>query len=456
MSGGARTSGAGGGSADLPEDLDRLLLRELAGRHGTPLYVTSAAVIRRRCRETRRAFPDARICYAAKANANPHVLAVLRRAGAHVDAVSLGEVLAAERAGFGPAEITYTGAFPPEDELRAVVERGLRVNVNSGADLERFAAMARDRPSASRRVGVRVDPQVGAGHHDHVVTAGGGTKFGVPAARAPDVFDRARELGLEPAGLHMHIGSGYLDPDPLLRAVGRLGALANDLEAAGHALGWIDVGGGWGVPYRPGQSPLDLASLAEGVRSRLDVDARLVVEPGRWLVAESTVLLARTTAVKGGYVGVDAGLHTLLRPALYGAYHHVTNLDRDTPAEGEPVSAPEARHGTDARGVARPDRGGRPGEDESDPDVDGNRVTVVGPICETGDVLARDRDLGTTRRGDLLAVHDVGAYGFVMASRYNARPLPAEVLVDGGEARLVRRREGWRDLFSTVAGEVSG
>lgn len=392
---------------ELPEGLTAGRLRRLAGEHGTPLYVTSAETVRSRFRSVRSAFPEAEICYAAKANGNPHLLRLLRGEGARVDTVSLGEVVAAERAGFGADEMVYTGVFPPDDELAAVAGRGLRINANSEADLERLAELER-----RGEVGLRVNPLVGAGHHAHVVTGGAGAKFGVPLDRAVDAFDRARELGVAITGLHMHIGSGIAEPGPILEGVSALARLVDDLRTQGHRVELVDAGGGWAVPHRRGESGMDVGRLAGGVRDRLPNDVRLAVEPGRYLVAESTVLLARVTAVQPPFVGVDAGMHTYLRPSLYAAHHHVSSL------------------------------AGREGPERT--------VHVVGPICESADVLARDRALPDPRRGDLLAVHTAGAYGHVMASRYNGRPLPGEVLVDGADARVVRRPEGLEDLFREV------
>lgn len=390
----------------LPRSLDPDLLTDLAAAHGTPLFVACAETLRDRFHRARRAFPEAEICYAAKANGNPHVLRLLRDLGASVDAVSLGEVLAAERAGVPPEEILYTGVFPPDGELDGVLRRRIRVNVNSAADLERVAER-----SSGGHVGLRVNPGVGAGHHRHVVTGGAGSKFGIPPRQIGGVARRARELGLEPARLHMHIGSGIRTPEPILEGAEVLARLTGELRSAGFPVEELDVGGGWAVPYRPGEEALDLEALSRGLEETLPEDAGVIVEPGRWLVAESTVLLTRVTAVAGATVGVDAGLHTLLRPALYGAYHHLTNLTG----------------------------GGR----------EAREVTVVGPICESADVLAAGRRLADPRRGDLLAVHTAGAYGAAMASRYNGRPLPGEVLVDG-EPRPVRRPEGWEDQFRRI------
>lgn len=393
-------------TVQLPTSLDTGLLGDLASVHGTPLYVTCGETIRDRFRGVRSALPEAEICYAAKANGNPHLLRLLREEGASVEAVSLGEVLAAEQAGYEPGEIVYTGAFPPDPELDAVLRRGLRVNVNSAADLERVGE-----GTGGREIGVRVNPGMGAGHHRHVVTGGEGSKFGIPAAEVAAAFRRARAVGLEPVRLHMHVGSGIRTPDPILEAAGVLGRLADTLRRDGFTVECVDVGGGWAVPYRPDDASLDLDVLARGLREVIPEDAELIVEPGRWLVAESTVLLTRVTGVSGSTVGVDAGLNTLLRPALYDAYHHVTNL-------------------------AGSDREHR-------------EVTVVGPICESADVLASGRSIPDPRRGDLLAVHTAGAYGAVMASRYNGRPLPGEVLVDE-EIRLIRSPEDWHEQFRSV------
>ncbi|MDY6765685.1 MAG: diaminopimelate decarboxylase [Halobacteria archaeon] len=391
---------------ELPSDLEPPILEGLARDHGTPLYVTSAETIRRRYRELRNAFPDARVQYAAKANTNVRILEILRDLGASLDAVSLGEVIAAEKAGFESERVMYTGVCPSEEELREVLGRNILVNADSLSDIEKISKIA-----PGREIGIRVNPEIGAGHHRKVITGGEGSKFGVPESRIMEAYERAQE-SLNPVGIHMHIGSGILEPDPLLEAVRNLDSIVDGIENAGIELEYVDIGGGLGVPYRPDQSGIDLEKLAKGVRDNLETDAKLVVEPGRFLVAESTVLLTRVTTLKDGFVGVDAGFNTLLRPAMYDAYHHISNLTR--------------------------------------PQAQDREVTVVGPICESGDVLARDRRIPDPHEGDLLAVHTAGAYGFTMASRYNSRPLPAEVLVDGASTDLIRERETYDDLFEKV------
>ncbi|HKK07809.1 MAG TPA: diaminopimelate decarboxylase, partial [Gemmatimonadota bacterium] len=318
--------------------------------------MTDAATIRDRWGRLRSAFPTARIQYAAKANTNPAVLALLRAEGACLDAVSLGEVVAAERVGYPAGAITYTGVFPTDEELEAVLARGTGINADAMHDVERIARMA-----PGRELGLRINPGVGAGHHEHVVTGGPAAKFGIPAERIGRAWERTRDAGLRPCGLHMHIGSGISEPDVVREALARLADALEDVAGRGPEPRFADIGGGIPVPYRPGDAPADLSGLASAVRDALGPERQLVLEPGRFLVAESTVLVARVTGVKQGFAGVDAGFHTLLRPALYGAYHHVSNLTR--PGD-EPV-----------------------------------RLSVAGPLCESGDLLARDRTLPRPRPG---------------------------------------------------------
>lgn len=388
---------------ELPEGIDRDVLSRVAEEQGTPTYVTSAATVRDRFDSLRDVFPDARVQYAAKANTNPRILRVLRERGAALDTVSLGEVLAGQRAGYDGDEMMYTSYAPSPEELAAVLERGVLVNVDSAGQMETVVG------AGAERVGVRVNPGVGAGHSDEVVTGGKGARFGVSPEEAVELYERALDAGVEPVCLHAHIGSGFLEPEPLVRATERMCEVVEDLPVTPE---YVDIGGGLGVPYRRDEDPLDVAALGEKVREAFDVDAKLVVEPGRYLVAESTVLVTRVNTVGDGVIGVDAGFNTLLRPAMYDAYHAVTNVSRDD-------------------------------------DAPTGRYDVAGPVCESGDYLAHGRELAEPREGDLLAFHTAGAYGFVMASRYNSRPLPAEVMVDDG-VEVVRDREDIEEQFRNV------
>lgn len=388
---------------ELPEGIDRDVLSRVAEEQGTPTYVTSAATVRDRFDSLRDVFPGARVQYAAKANTNPRILRVLRERGAALDTVSLGEVLAGRRAGFDGDEMMYTSYAPSPEELAAVLERGVLVNVDSAGQMETVVG------AGAERVGVRVNPGVGAGHSDEVVTGGKGARFGVSPEEAVELYERALDAGVEPVCLHAHIGSGFLEPEPLVRATERMCEVVEDLPVTPE---YVDIGGGLGVPYRRDEEPLDVAALGKRVREAFDVDAKLVVEPGRYLVAESTVLVTRVNTVGDGVIGVDAGFNTLLRPAMYDAYHAVTNVSRDD-------------------------------------DAPTGRYDVAGPVCESGDYLAHGRELAEPREGDLLAFHTAGAYGFVMASRYNSRPLPAEVMVDDG-VEVVRDREDTEEQFRNV------
>jgi diaminopimelate decarboxylase len=388
---------------ELPEGIDARTLADVTEEHGTPTYVTSAETVRDRFDALRGAFPEARIQYAAKANTNPRLLRLLRELGATLDTVSLGEVVAGEYAGFEGEEMMYTSFAPSPEELREVVERNVLVNVDSPGQMETVLNAGAD------RVGVRVNPGVGAGHSDDVVTGGKGARFGVAPDEAAALYERATDAGAEPVCLHAHIGSGFMEPEPLVRATERMSEIAHSLPVTPE---YVDVGGGLGVPYHEDEAPLDAGALGDRVREAFDADATLVVEPGRYLVAESTVLVTRVNTVGDSLVGVDAGFNTLLRPAMYDAYHAVTNVSRSQ----EPVS----------------------------------EYDIAGPICESGDYLARGREIAEPREGDLLAFHTTGAYGFAMASRYNSRPLPAEVLVDD-DVELIRERETVEDQFRNVS-----
>jgi diaminopimelate decarboxylase len=398
---------------------DGVSLAEVAERHGTPVFVYSRAAIEGAFRAYETAFAGVphRICYAVKANGNGRILQLLAGLGAGADIVSGGEMLAALRAGFEPGHIVFAGVGKTDEELSLGLERGIgEFNVESEQEIERLAAAARARGQVAR-VSLRVNPDVDPRTHPYISTGLREAKFGVPIARAPGILRRARETpGVEVVGLQCHIGSQITDLAPLEAAARDLAALSRRLMDQGFALETIDLGGGLGVDYEGrggGPGPEDLAArilpALEGLR------LTLVLEPGRSLVAGAGVLLTRVLYVKENgarrFVIVDAGMNDLLRPALYQALHRV-----------EPV-----------RG-----RGADPIE-----------ADVVGPVCETGDFLARGRRLERPEPGDCLAVRDTGAYGFAMSSRYNMRPRASEVLVEDGTPRLIRRRETFEDLIET-------
>ncbi len=393
-------------------------LAELAERFGTPLYVTAGARIRASARRVRAAFapvwPGYQLLYAVKANNNPAVVRILREEGCGADCSSPDEIRIARRAGVPRDRMLYTAAYPSEAELAFAVDSGVAVNLDDPGLLPRLLRLGRP-----RALSFRLNPGPTAAGREGLRFSGRRSKFGSPLERALEGYRAARRAGIDRFGAHTMPGSNVLAPGHFA-FVGRfLGGAARRIEAATSVpIEFVDAGGGFGVPYAPGERPLDVGSVArllsEGFRSVRPGPPRptLMNELGRYLVCDSTVLLTRATHVKGTsptWVGVDAGMHTLLRPALYGAYHEIY-----------PVAP---------RGGAR------------------REVNLVGPVCEDTDVVARARRLPPLREGDLLAIGNAGAYGFSMASQYNTRPRPAEVLVEGGAARLIRRRETIDDLL---------
>ena len=398
-------------------------LARIATEVGTPAYVYSTATLLRHARVFRGALRglDVLPCYAVKAAGNVAILALLAREGFGFDIVSGGELYRAMRAGADPRRIVFSGVGKREDELRAGLRAGiLQFNCESEEELQQLDAVAR---SMRRRapIAIRVNPEVDARTHPYIATALATSKFGVPAARAREAFRMASGLrGLEIVGLACHIGSQIGEVRPFTEAARKMRALYEELRAAGHPLRHLDLGGGLGVPYGDGPDPASPQQYGRALRGALrGVDARVLVEPGRLLVANAGVLLTRILLCKRGAGGrkfavADAGMNDLVRPALYGAYHAV-----------EPVGRP------------------RPGSET---------VDLVGPVCESADVLAARRRLPPLESGDLVVLRTAGAYGMSMSSQYNARPRPAEVLVWGNRFRVVRRRETLSDL---VRGETA-
>jgi diaminopimelate decarboxylase len=394
---------------------DGVSLEDAARQFGTPLYVYSLAAVEESFRAYERAFASfpSRIYYAVKANGNGTLLRRLASWGAGADIVSGFEMRAALRAGFPKERIVFAGVGKTESEL---VE-GLRAeisdwNAESEDELRRLGAIAQGMGRVAR-VSLRVNPDIDPRSHPYISTGLRQNKFGSDIKDAVDILRRARSMpGLRVVGLQCHIGSQITDLAPLEEAAREVADLSRRLLAEGFGLETIDLGGGLGVDYERGTRP-DPAALAARVLPALSgLPLRLLLEPGRSLVAHAGVLLTRVLYLKQNgekrFVIVDAAMNDLLRPALYQAFHRI-----------EPVAEPRP-------GVLRAD--------------------VVGPVCETGDFLARDRELPPLEPGDLLAVRDAGAYSFAMSSNYNLRPRAAEVVVENGSLRLVRRRETFDDL----------
>lgn len=403
------------GPKPLPLPAERLVA--LAREHGTPLFVYDAATIRARCAELTSRFDVVR--YAQKANSNLAILAEVRAAGCRVDAVSAGELGRARAAGFAPEEIVFSADLFDRAALAALARTPVRVNLGSPDMLAQYAELG-----LPREVTLRVNPGFGAGHGARVTTGGEHSKHGIWHADLGAAVERARALGLEVTGLHVHVGSGA-SLEGLLRAAEAMRELAPRI---GPSLAMISAGGGLPIPYRADEPRPDLDRVASAwhatrveLEARLDRALALEVEPGRYLVAECGVLVTEVRATKRSgatdFVLVDAGFHNLPRPVLYGAYHEVSLLGRE--------------------------RAGPPF-----PQV------LAGPLCESADVFFQNADgrleprpLPRLEVGDLLGLHDAGAYAASMASTYNGQPLAAEVLVARGEARLVARRQEAQELW---------
>ena len=408
-------------------------LARIAQEAGTPSYVYSTATLLRHARVFREAIeplPAALCCYAVKAAGNLALLALLAREGYGFDIVSGGELFRALAAGADPARIVFSGVGKREDELAAALDAGiLQFNCESEEELRALSRVAVARGKIAP-VALRVNPQVKALTHRHIATALSTSKFGVPASRARAAFRLAASLpALRVVGLACHIGSQIAEVRPFIEAARKLRALAAQLREDGHALLHLDLGGGLGVPYGEERAPVAPEVYGRALAHELaGLPLRVLLEPGRLIVANAGVLLARVLLRKRGagtrqFVVADAGMNDLLRPALYDAYHQV-----------EPVGSPRSATSGKAR---RPTRRAPATE----------LVDLVGPVCESADVLARRRRLPRLEAGDLFVLRTAGAYGMSMASQYNARPRPAEVLVDGANFRIVRARETFEDLI---------
>jgi len=392
-------------------------LADIAAAEGTPLYVYSAATLRERYRAIDEAFagyPHA-VHYALKANSTLAIASLLRELGSAADANSIWEIEVARKAGFAPGAIVFTGVGKTQAELECAVALGVKaINVESAGELARVETVAAQTGRVAR-VAVRVNPDIDAKSHPHISTGLKVNKFGIPLDEAAELFaSLPARPALQLVAVHVHIGSQITTIEPLRRAASIVARTAIDLLRRGLALEYVDVGGGLGVSYDEGPVP----SFREYVDAIVDAirptALPIVVEPGRAIAAPAGALLARVVDVKprtatSEFVVIDAGMTELLRPAMYGAFHRI-----------EPV---RRAHG---------------GE---------RHYEIVGPVCESSDVVGRDRVLPALRVGDLVAILDTGAYGSAMASNYNRRPLPAEVLVDAGTWRVIRRRQTVDDML---------
>jgi diaminopimelate decarboxylase len=405
-------------SLDTELVCDDVPVAAIARAEGTPLYIYSAAAIRTSYRALDEAFEGYphRLHYALKANSTLALVQLLRGLGSAVDANSIWEIEVARRAGFSPREIVFTGVGKSMHELESAVALDLRaINVESAGELERIESIAAARGSVAR-VAIRINPDIDAKSHRHISTGLKVNKFGVPADTARQLLDSmASRPHLRLVAIHVHVGSQITSVAPLREAARFLGRLASELHDRQVALEYLDLGGGLGISYDGGEvvSARDyVAALVAEVRH---TGLPIVIEPGRSIVGPAGVLVGtvidlKPRATASEFAVLDAGMTELMRPALYDAFHRI-----------EPV---------------RPASG------------DLHHYEIVGPVCESTDVVGRDRLLPPLAVGDLLAIRDAGAYGAAMASNYNRRPLPAEVLVDEGRWRVIRRRQTVDDLLA--------
>ncbi len=403
---------------------DRLYAEEvplsaIAERVGTPCYVYSHATLERHYRVFDEAFGDwpHHICFAVKANGNLAVLQVLERLGAGFDIVSGGELARVLAAGGRASNVVFSGVGKSSDEIAKALTAGVRIlSIESGEELERVNAVALSL-GLKAPIGIRINPDVDPNTHPYIATGLRENKFGVPAADAPELYRKASAMaGIEVVGIGCHIGSQLTEIAPFCDAVERVLDVVDTLAQDDIRLSHLDLGGGVGIRYsdETPPDPKDYVQAILAILKRRNCDLAVTLEPGRAIAGNAGVLLSSVEYIKSGpekdFVIVDAAMNDLLRPALYQAWHEVVRADRG-------------------------------------PDRKMLTCDVVGPVCETGDFIARDRQLAVAP-GDLVVVRSVGAYGFVMASNYNTRPRPAEVMVDGDQLYVVREREQTADLFS--------
>lgn len=395
---------------------EEVSLTDLANRIGTPFYVYSARTLKRHFRVFSEAFAgtDHLVCFAMKSLSNLSVLRLFASMGSGFDIVSVGELMRCLRAGADPAKIVFSGVGKTEEEIAAALDaRILMINVESRGELHRIAQVSR-RLKRRAPVSLRVNPDLDPGTHPHIATGHRDSKFGVPLSQVFEYYAEARGLGdLELVGLSTHIGSQITELAPFAEAGAKVAAIVKRLRADGFGLRYLDLGGGLGIPYQ--EAPPRPSDYATAILAPLTgIGLKLITEPGRVIVGNAGIFVTRVLFVKETdvkrFIVVDGAMNDLIRPVLYEAYHAIWPVERRA---GAPLVTAD----------------------------------VVGPVCESGDFFAREREMPAPREGDLLAVMSAGAYGFVMSSNYNSRPRAPEVLVDGAQAHVVRERESFEDLI---------
>jgi len=403
----------------------------IAHQFGTPAYVYSKATFLHHYNQVKNAFApiNPTICYSIKSCGNIHLCKILADEGCGFDVTSGGELFRALEAGGDPKKIIYAGVGKTDDEIRHAIDVGIAAfNIESEAEIENIDRIAGEMGKTAIGA-VRINPDVDPRTHVKTTTGKKESKFGVDIERAERVFEQFKNLSnLRIGGVHVHIGSPVYEIEPYVSAVTKMTALIERLRLRGHKIEWLDLGGGFAVNYKNPEQALPITEHAKALLPLLTgKDYHIALEPGRYIVGNAGILLTRVLYRKQGgekkFVIVDAAMNDLLRPTLYESYHFVW------------PTKPDAASVIDKR------------DSEAMP-VNGELVDVVGPVCESGDYLARDRPLPVTKRGDLISVFTAGAYGFSMSSQYNNRPRVPEILVDGANVKLIRRRETLEDLVA--------
>jgi diaminopimelate decarboxylase len=380
-----------------------IIAEELVKKYGSPLYVYDAEIIKRQYRSLvdNIKYDKLKIHFACKANTNITLLKILKKEGCNIEAVSKGEIVAALEAGFTSEQIIYTCSYVTKEELRFVIEKRIMINIDSLTQLQRFGEI---KPGG--KVSLRLNQGIGAGHHEHNITGGPDSKFGIDISQIDEAKEIAKKYNLHIVGIHQHIGSGILEEKMFMTAIKKLLETARQFDN----LEFLDFGGGFGIAYNPDDKPLDMITLGKLITKEIKTfvkeygkELEIKFEPGRFLVGEAGVLLGTVTEIKKSpahiFVGIDAGFNQLIRPMMYGSHHEIVNASNVKDKE--------------------------------------ETVWVVGNICESGDIFAHDRKLPKSKEGDIFTILGAGAYGYSMSFPYNARPQPLEILVSGTTSRNI-------------------
>lgn len=400
---------------------------ELAEKFGTPIYIINEQLIRKRYKKLKK-FLDSiykrnKIYFAVKSNSNLSVLKILISEGSNFDCSSTGEIFTCLKSGIPPDRIIYTGNMFTNYDFEYSIDNGILINLDSYSQLMRLASIYEKKGKEKDILSFRFNPEFGAGHHPHTITAGREIKFGILEPQLVKAYSKAIELGFKRFGIHQHIGSGIIDAMDFEKPTEKfLSIIEKVVESLGIQFEFIDFGGGIGIPYHPKEDPMDLNKFNEIVLTKFidlietgDLGTPfLFFEPGRYITAESSIILTQINTIKDNgfkkFAGIDAGFNTLIRPTMYGSYHHIVTCNENV--KGKNL-----------------------------------KYDIVGPICESGDVFGKGREFTELYEGDYLAILDAGAYGFTMSSPYNSRPRPGEILVNDGNLYKVRTKETFEDLL---------